>query len=87
MIEKEFPFPGEVLSENHQFRTSKPPIHDSREENEEASKVLLKTLSLRIENSEPTHPLVTNSQFSQGEEREARSSKMLQKAASENREF
>lgn len=27
MMEKMFPFPGEVLSENHQFRTSKPPIH------------------------------------------------------------
>lgn len=24
MMEKKFPFPGEVLSENHQFRTSKP---------------------------------------------------------------
>lgn len=56
MMEKKFPFPGEVLSENHQFRTSKPPyprILDSRRENEEAPKVLLKTQSLRIENSEP----------------------------------
>lgn len=67
MMEKKFPLPGEVLSENHQFRTSKPPyprIPDSHEENEEASKVLLKTQSLRIENSEPLHPLVTNSRFS-----------------------
>ena len=76
MMEKKFPFPGEVLSENHQFRTSKPPyprILDSRRENEEAPKVLLKTQSLRIENAEPLHPRVTNSRFSRGEKRETRS--------------
>ena len=76
MMEKKFPFPGEVLSENHQFRTSKPPyprILDSRRENEEAPKVLLKTQSLRIENSEPSALSSINFKFSRGEEREDRS--------------
>ena len=75
-MEKKFPFPGEVLSENHQFRTSKPPyprILDSRRENEEAYKALFKTQSLRIENSELPALSSINSRFSRGEKRETRS--------------
>lgn len=91
MMEKKFLFPGEVLSENHQLRTTKPPyprIPDSREENEEAYEVLLKTQSLRIENSEPPDPLVTNSQFSRGEgnKKPPRHSKITQPLRIENSE-
>ena len=90
MMEKKFPFPGEVLSENHQCRTSKPPyprILDSRRENEEAPKVLLKTQSLRIENSEP--PALSSQIPDSREERKEKqeASKRLQKAVFENREF
>lgn len=67
MMEKKFPLPGEVLSENHQFRTPSPLSTNPRFSQGETYEVLLKTQSLRIENSEPLHPLVTNSRFSRGE--------------------
>lgn len=73
MKEKKFPLPGEVLSENHQFRTSKPPIHGfsilaRREKRNKKPPRGSKRQSLRIGNSEPPDPLVTNSRFSRGEE-------------------
>ena len=124
-MDKKFPFPGEVLSENHQFRTSKPPyprILDSRREkrtkcswrhNLWESRILSrlpsrhkfpilarrekrnkkpprgsKRQSLRIENSEPPDPLVTNSQFSRGEgnKKPPRHSKITQPLRIENSE-
>ena len=91
MMATKLPLPGEVLSENHHFLTSPPPyprILDSRRENEEAPKVLLKTQSLRIENSEPPDPLVTNSPFSraEGNKKPPRHSKITQPLRIENSE-
>lgn len=125
MKEKKFPLPREVLSENHQFRTPKPPIHgfsilagrsvrsaleDKIPENREfwaappsrhKFPILArrekrnkkpprgsKRQSLRIENSEPPDPLVTNSQFSRGEgnKKPPRHSKITQPLRIENSE-
>lgn len=90
MIEKKFPFPGEVLSENHQFRTSKPPIHGfsilaGRMKKPPRGS---KRQSLRIENSEPPALSSINSRFSRGEENKKppRHSQLTQPLRIENSE-
>ena len=75
MMEKKFPLPGEVLSENHQFRTSKPPgfsILARREKRNKKPPRGSKRQSLRIENSEPPDPLSSQILDSR-EERKTRS--------------
>lgn len=84
MMEKKFPLPGEVLSENHQFRTSKPPIHGfsilaRREKRNKKPPRGSKRQPLRIKNSKPPALSSVNSRFSRGEEEKQKASKMLQK--------
>lgn len=86
MMEKKFPLPGEVLSENHQFRTSKPPIHES---SILAGRSVRSALEDTIpENREFWAPPPSRHKFPILARRgKQEASKMLQKAVSENREF
>lgn len=92
MKEKKFPLPGEVLSENHQFRTSKPPIHGfsilaRREKRNKKPPRGSKRQSLRIENSEPPDPLRHKFSILARRGKQEASKALQNNAVSENREF
>ena len=91
-MEKKLPLPGEVLSESHQFRTSKPPIHGfsilaRREKRNKKPPRGSKRQSLRIENSEPPDPLRHKFSILARRGKQEASKALQNNAASENREF